>query len=81
MKMYVATVHLLINADNHAKACDTVSALLTETGLYEGDNPALLDWAYVRRRGIYISPREVQVPEPYDRDEEDLETIARRGAA
>ena len=73
---YVATVHLLIDAATEAEACDTVSSLLTEGGLYE-DGSHLIDWSYAKAGDQYTGPRPVQIPSGYDRDEADLDAIAR----
>jgi len=76
MPKFVCTVHLLIDAENHASACDTVSALLTEHGLYN-EGAGLIDWSYINCDGRFISPREANVPADYDRDEADLDAIAK----
>jgi len=45
MKTYRATVELFLAAENEATVYDAVSGLLTENGVYSGDD-ILLDWAY-----------------------------------
>jgi hypothetical protein len=89
MKCYVATVHLLVNADSEAEACGVVAAFMRKAGAHDGDS-GLRDWQYVRRSGLeafhadaiqradaneYVGPREIDVPLGYDRDESDIEQI------
>lgn len=47
MRVFHATIHVLIPADSWADACDTMTALLTETGMNPDiGEPSLVDWAY-----------------------------------
>jgi hypothetical protein len=70
-KAYFCLVHLAVNADNEAEACDAVSALLTETGMMSGPNcepPTLIDWQYDYRDGRYAHPKLVLLPDDYDEE-------------
>ena len=51
---YVATVHLLINAESADEAADAVSGLLTENGLH-ADNTALMDWSATGLQKIQVT--------------------------
>ena len=66
---FTANVQLLLPVEvtNEGEACDAITGLLTECGIYDG---ALLDWGYVRGEdGKYTGPREVRIPADYDREE------------
>lgn len=77
MKQYVATVHLLLDAKCENEAADIVSALLTENGLYRNES-GLTDWSYLKNEhDQYEVAREVEIADDYDRDEADLDAIAR----
>ena len=65
---YIATVHLLFNAQNQADACDTVSAMLTENLQQQPD--CLVSWSYVRQGQEFPEPEEIKVPSDWD-DEAD----------
>lgn len=61
-KTFIAQVHIVIEADSYAEACDAISAALTENLQYGG---AILDWAYTQRvdehgdvDGTHTGPRE-----------------------
>lgn len=45
MPYFRATVELFIEAEDDSQACDLMSALLTENGIYHGDE-MLRDWMY-----------------------------------
>lgn len=73
-KHYVATVHLLLQVDNHAEACDAVSAMLTEN-LMEQPDSGLVDWCYEydphrtdSDGSFYASPQQVELPDDADED-------------
>jgi hypothetical protein len=74
---------ILLDAKDEADACDLMSAFLTEGGIYERnpDDPehdtGIIDWSYAPfpRQGFY-NPVMVELPDDYDRDEEDLDEIA-----
>ncbi len=74
-KAFFATVHILVDADNEGEAAGAVSSLLTEVGIYEGDRPTLIDWAYLYENGKWVHPQEVEVPDDYDRDEDSLAAL------
>lgn len=52
-KAFVATVQLLLKADDWEDACDAISAVLTDS-----DAPYLLDWNYYRLGPQYCYPTE-----------------------
>ena len=56
---YLATVHLLIDAQSAEQADDAISALLTERGIYEPGS-ALMDWSYRARSERFQPPRPVR---------------------
>lgn len=74
MPKYIAQVLILLDVDSEGEACDAVSGLLTEGGIYEEDS-GVMDWSYIRRPGGYVGPLEVQVPPDYDRDEDCLNEL------
>jgi hypothetical protein len=74
MPKYIAQVVILLDVENEAEACDAVSGLLTECGIY-ADNSGIMDWSYVRKPDGWVHPYEVQVPADYDRDEDDLNEL------
>lgn len=45
MKFFRATVDVFIQAEDAAQACDLMTTLLTENGIYHGDE-VLRDWMY-----------------------------------
>ncbi len=47
MKAFIATVDLVINAQNWADACNALQRLLTTQGMYAGAHSVLIDWAYI----------------------------------
>lgn len=55
MKFYRASIEILIRAGGEGEACDGMSGLLTETGIY--DSGLIADWAYSH------GPAEVDVPD------------------
>lgn len=60
MPLYIATVRIVIEADNQPEACDAVSAALTENLM---QSRAILNWAYPRQpSGGHASPKRVTVP-------------------
>jgi hypothetical protein len=77
MPKYIAQVLILLDVDSEAEASDAVSGLLTENGIYT-DNSGVMDWSYLYKHGSYTGPREVVVPDDYDRDEDDLNSLLRK---
>ncbi len=76
MAHFVATVHILIDADDPHEAADTISALLTENGIYD-DSAHVVDWSYLRNDdSTYRFPKPIKIANGYDRDEADLHAIA-----
>lgn len=75
MSHYIATVHILIIADDAGQAADTVSALLTENGIY-AENTGVVDWSYLGNGTLYQHPTPVEIATDYDRDEANLCAIA-----
>ena len=65
---YATTVRLLLPVDvkSEGEACDAVSSLLTEQGVYEG---ALLDWCYLAPHG---GPERVLISNDHDRDHDEV---------
>jgi len=64
MKAYLATVQLLVKDEGdfgEAGACDWISGLLSEYASEHG----LIDWSYLKVHGVFLSPREVLVPDDY----------------
>jgi hypothetical protein len=61
MKAFVATVDLVIHADNWVDACNALQHLLTTKGMYDGADSPLIDWAYVptQRRSPGAWPKAV----------------------
>ena len=47
MKAFIATVDLVIRANDWAGACNALQRLLTDKGMYAGQESVLIDWAYV----------------------------------
>ena len=62
MEFFRATIEILIRADGESEACDGMSSLLTETGIY--NNNLIADWAYSH------GPVEVDVPDDEQGHEE-----------
>ena len=69
---YVATVHILIDANGDGEAADAFSAFLTETGIYDN---IIKDWSYPLKDGRYVYPQPIQIEDDYDRDSVDLACI------
>lgn len=55
MKTYVATIQIEFEADSTAEACDTVSAIFTESLQSEG---VINGWCYLKVGEIYVPPSE-----------------------
>jgi hypothetical protein len=54
--LFLATVHILVEAENNAEACDSISACLTENLRQEG---AIIDWQYVQDvNKVYVDPQD-----------------------
>jgi hypothetical protein len=76
-KCHVATVRILVEAPDSALAADAISAALTENGIYEPDS-LIIDWSYLKdSKGCYVPPMPVDIVPDYDRDEADLDKIAK----
>lgn len=69
MPKYIATVHVLMDVENEANACDLMSALLTENGIYGADDSAVVDWSYREIDGAY-GPRRYDVPDTWKPDDD-----------
>jgi hypothetical protein len=76
-KAFIATVHLLIEANSEAEACDIVSALLSENGTHNKDT-GLIDWSYIAHKSDFASPVETIVPDGYIGIDLQLDIIAER---
>jgi hypothetical protein len=72
-KAWIATVHILIQADSEVEAADALSGLLTEGGIYDD---AIMDWSYTSSNGALDYGKQVEIPDDYDRDKADLCKIA-----
>lgn len=66
MKFYRATVEILIQAKDDNEACDGMSALLTETGIFDKD--FIADWTYSHGPVAIDVPEALQVREEYFAD-------------
>jgi hypothetical protein len=74
MRAFIATVDLVIRAQTWAQACDALTSLLSETGMYTSPDPALHDWSYIpsQRDDDTDWPKEIELPENWlERPEED----------
>lgn len=73
-RLYRATVHLLLEAESEAEACDAVSGALTEN---LESNGMIEDWGYVRMlNGQCASPVEIHAPQGMPEDGWDLDAVA-----
>lgn len=63
MPFYRATIEVMVEAENDAQVADLFTALLTENGIYHGDE-MLRDWAYSD------PPHEIEVPDDMQGHEE-----------
>lgn len=63
MAYYLTTVTLLVQADSESDAADSISGLLTEKGVYDGNS--LLDWRYESELALTDVPEEKQGREEF----------------
>lgn len=56
-KAFIATVQLLIEADEEGYACDAVSELLSN------ERNEIIDWGYIQVGGQYLSPAPKVIPD------------------
>ena len=54
-KVFIATIQIAVFAENHAEACDSVSACLTHN--LQANN-AIIDWQYLKEGNRFTSPIE-----------------------
>lgn len=54
-KKYVATVQIVVDANNEDEACDAISGVLDHEGVF--------DWGYVKIGGQYTYPVEILINE------------------
>lgn len=70
MTRYIATVHLVFEADSDAEAADAVSAMLTENLMHSTDEPGgkppLVDWGYLNDGKTYCHPAPMPAGAPAD---------------
>lgn len=64
MKFYRATIDVMIAAENENEAADLMSALLTENGIYGGDD-MLRDWQYTSHLSEIDVPADKQGNEEF----------------
>jgi hypothetical protein len=75
MNCYRATVELLIRAEAEGGACDLMSTLLTENGVFSSDEQCLIDWAYsYGPTEITVPPHEQGLDDYFGRPDEELAT-------
>lgn len=62
-QMYLATVHILVDAENSTDAADCIH----ETLELAGEFGSVVDWGYIQSKkdGTYPPPRRVNVPGDY----------------
>jgi hypothetical protein len=53
--LHHATIHILIDAEDEATACDTLSEL------FRNEYSGIVDWAYIEKRGRITSPEPITV--------------------
>jgi hypothetical protein len=46
MAKFYACVEILLDVESHGEACDALSGLLTEQGIYQ-ENSGIVDWQYL----------------------------------
>jgi hypothetical protein len=73
-KRYVTTVHIMLDVMSEPEACDALTGLLTERGIY-GDDSGIADWEYRSVAGVYSSPVLVDVPAGWDRHEDTIQEL------
>ena len=56
----LATIHILVDTENSAEACDGISDLL------RGAHPFVIDWQYQKVNGDYPGPRQIKMPSKYE---------------
>jgi hypothetical protein len=49
MPRFYALVEVILEVDSHGEACDALSDLLSEQGIYQ-ENSGIVDWQYVNWR-------------------------------
>lgn len=80
MTRYIATVHLVFEADSDAEAADAVSAMLTENLMHSTDEPGgkppLIDWGYLNDGKTYCHATPLPEGAPEDLEGEDLTELA-----
>jgi hypothetical protein len=63
MRVFIATVDLVIHADSHAEAQNRLHGFLTDHGIHADHDPVLVDWSYIpaqrQPRGAW--PKEVAI--------------------
>lgn len=74
MKLYAATVHLLINATSRGVAVDTLNSLLTETGMWPRGDHVLWDWSFISEQAGDAWPKAIELPDDFfDQNETERE--------
>ena len=58
-KKYVATVQILVDAEDDSTACDGLSELLSH-------NKFVVDWSYLKLGGQYCLPTERYIEDDYE---------------
>ncbi len=56
MKVYRATIHIAVEADSEAEACDYISETM---------RGAVMDWEYTQENGDYTKPVEAVILRDY----------------
>ena len=69
MARYIASVLIVVDADEAAEAADAFSGALSENLKYGG---AIVEWSYAAENGRYIHPRRVPDSAPTDLEDADL---------
>lgn len=80
MARYIATVHLVFEADSDAETADAVSAMLSENLMHStdevGGKPPLIDWGYLHDGRRYCHPTPLPEGAPEDLEGVDLTALA-----
>lgn len=71
MKAYVATIHILVDAENEDDAADKIYYLLPINRMN-----GIFDWSLLRNQaGDYVPPRPIEIPDDYDPENCDLDAM------